>query len=96
MKSSYVVYLLALVALVHAQSAPQFPIKVDSSLAVEWTASSTRLRTGTVIERDSENTHLPENIVRDRQLTDVIKTFSNHQRSSGPLLHPTPRLILPC
>ena len=68
MKSSYAVYLPALAALVHAQSAPEFPIKVDSSLAVEWTASSTKLRTGTIIERDGEYTRLGESIVRDSQL----------------------------
>lgn len=54
MKYSFVPAVSALVAAVNAQSAPDFPVEVDTTFTVAWDNNSTIADAGNLIPRDSK------------------------------------------
>jgi hypothetical protein len=57
MKYSYTFLIPALAALVHAQSAPDFPVQVDNLLVVDFQNTSTSIEpAGVTLDRDGELT----------------------------------------
>lgn len=53
MKYSHGFALSALVAAANAQSAPDFPVEVDTRFSVIWANTSTRFAAGDLVPRDS-------------------------------------------
>lgn len=80
MKDLRSLLLLALAALVNAQSAPGFPIQVDTNLRVDYQTSSTSIKEGALLNRDGE---YPTLLKPQHTLTN-LQTSSTSPRSSAP------------